>query len=190
MSYGSRWSETFLRQLADKEMRTAFVADQVRAHIALLIRALRENKNWTQAELGQRAGTSQNVISRFEDPDYGKMSLQSLLQIAEAFDLPIWIDIPEWDDWLALTSEVPSRATTRTAFDVNALTRPQTQADFTTGSGLASAAEAVRTMLVSQHGFNSITEAATNTNKPKMDPAQLTTGLANLAAAHVGRQAA
>src|ERR1700730_18059021 len=104
MSYGLPWSELFVRQLADKEVRSEFVADQMRARIAQLIRTLREqpDRNWTQAELGERAGKPQNVISRFENPDYGKMSLQSLFEIAAAFDLPIWIDIPEWKDCFSL----------------------------------------------------------------------------------------
>jgi transcriptional regulator with XRE-family HTH domain len=115
MPYGSPWSEQFVRQLSDKEVRSEFAADQIRARIALLIRSLREqsSRNWTQAELGERAGKPQNVISRFENPDYGKMSLQSLFDLAAAFDLPVWIDMPEWKDWFALINDVPNQETHR-----------------------------------------------------------------------------
>ena len=37
MAYGLPWSEEFVRQLDDKEIRSEFVADQIRARIALLI---------------------------------------------------------------------------------------------------------------------------------------------------------
>jgi len=113
MPYGSPWSEQFVRQLSDKEVRSEFAADQIRARIALLIRSLREqsDRNWTQAELGERAGKPQNVISRFEDPNYGKMSLQSLFDLAAAFDLPVWIDMPKWEEWFALINDVPNQGT-------------------------------------------------------------------------------
>jgi transcriptional regulator with XRE-family HTH domain len=123
MPYGLPWSEEFVGQLADKEMRDEFVADQIRTRIAALIRALREQeeRGWTQTELGKRAGKPQNVISRYEDPDYGKMSLQTLLEIAAAFDLPVWIDIPEWEDWFERIKDVPSSKTKRSSFDLEKL---------------------------------------------------------------------
>ncbi len=123
MPYGLPWSEEFVGQLSNKEIRDEFVADQIRSRIASLIRALREQgeRKWTQTELGKRAGKPQNVISRYEDPDYGKMSLQTLLEVAAAFDLPVWVDIPEWEDWFASIKDVPSSKTHRTSFDLGRL---------------------------------------------------------------------
>lgn len=123
MPYGLPWSEEFVGQLSDKEIRDEFVADQMRTRIAGLIHALREqeDRKWTQTELGKRAGKPQNVISRYEDPDYGKMSLQTLLEVAAAFDLPVWVDIPEWEEWFAKISDVPNSKTTRSSFDLEKL---------------------------------------------------------------------
>src|SRR5882672_5675514 len=182
MSYGSPWSEQFVRQLSDKNVRGEFVADQTRARIAQLIRCLREqpDRNWTQAELGERAGKPQNVISRFEDPDYGKMSLQSLFDLAAAFDLPVWVDMPEWKDWLALIKDVPNQETRRAGFDLETLIDPvryisskENTAAPAAGAAASAAAEAIRNMLIAQPQSDQMRGAASNANASPADSNKL-----------------
>ena len=124
MSVGYTWSRQFIEQLGEKELRDAYMADQVRTRIALLIKALREqeDRDWSQTELGRRAGKPPNVISRLEDPDYGRMSLETLLQVAAAFDLPLLVDMPEWEDWFEKMSDMPTRTMRRHSFDAERLT--------------------------------------------------------------------
>jgi transcriptional regulator with XRE-family HTH domain len=89
-------STTQARQLLeswrDREYRSAFVRERVRSSIALQIRALREQRNhMTQKQLGVAIGKAQTWISVLEDPDYGKMSVATLLSLAQAFDTDLEI---------------------------------------------------------------------------------------------------
>lgn len=114
-------SETFLHELEDDEFRNGFVADHVRTRLALLVRSLREQRGWSQAELGRRLGKPQSVVSRIEDPDYGKLSTQTVFEVASAFGLPVYIDLPEWDEWFRLMEDMSSRSFKRKSFDIHHL---------------------------------------------------------------------
>lgn len=124
MPYGLPWSEAYIEQITDPEDRREFVRDQVRTRFALLIRALREQegREWSQTELGRHmGGKPQSVVSRIEDPDYGKLSLTTMFEVAEAFDLPLWIDIPEWEEWLRRMRDVEATRLHRQSFDADRL---------------------------------------------------------------------
>ena len=121
----SFWTKDFIDQLSDREFRHAFMADQVRSHIALAIRVLREQegREWSQTELGKRCDKPQSWISKLEDPEYGKVTLQTLLDIAEAFDLPLLVQSPEWGDWLRRMKNQSRRDLEKDSFDAESLNR-------------------------------------------------------------------
>lgn len=123
MPVGLSWSEEFVRQLGEDEMRHAYMTDKVRTRIALQIRALRDQaeRRWSQTELGRRAGKPQNVISRIENPDYGQLALQTLFDLAEAFKLPLYIDFPEWEQWLERMKDISLTSLQRRGFDLDRL---------------------------------------------------------------------
>jgi transcriptional regulator with XRE-family HTH domain len=80
--------ETFQR-LKNKPSRDAYVEADLVNSIASQIRVLRQQRGWSQKELAEKINTSQGVISRLEDPSYGKFSIKSLLQLAAIFDVSI-----------------------------------------------------------------------------------------------------
>lgn len=71
----------------NKEYRDAFVDAMIRNGLAFQIRALRGDM--TQGELAARMGTQQNVISRYEDPDYGSFALNTLKRLASEFNVAL-----------------------------------------------------------------------------------------------------
>ncbi len=183
MSFGYGWSEEFVAQFHDKEMRDAYVADQIRTRIALLIRALRDDREWSQTELGRRAGKPQNVISRLEDPDYGRLTLETLLEVAAAFDLPLFIDMPEWEDWFDKVSDSSTRALHRRGFDLNRLTEIASGRNVEQGEIKSEAAAAFANMLVGQQAMSGLYSVVANQNVRQEEPKSRVTGAALMAAA-------
>jgi ribosome-binding protein aMBF1 (putative translation factor) len=65
---------------------------RVNARVAQLIFDARQKAGLSQAELAERIGTKQGVISRLEDADYEGHSLSMLLRVATALDKQVSIE--------------------------------------------------------------------------------------------------
>jgi len=95
--------QRLLKELRDKEYRDAFVAEHIDTGIPFQIRAIREQGGLSQAELGARAEMAQEAISRLEDPNYGKLTINTLKRLASAFDVGLIIrfvpfsDLVKWE---------------------------------------------------------------------------------------------
>jgi transcriptional regulator with XRE-family HTH domain len=123
----SRWTEKFVTKLDRKDYRHAYMAEGVRTWIARQVRALREQREMSQADLGREADKPQSAISRIEDPDYGKLTLQTLFDLAAAFDLPLLVQFVDWEDWLSRMNDVSSAALEKASYDREDLLSPQGQ---------------------------------------------------------------
>lgn len=84
--------EQLVRKLQSKEYRDAFTAEQIFSHLPLKIRSLRESRHLSQKQLGEKAGVAQAWVSKLEDPNYGKLTLSTLLRLASAFDVGLEVD--------------------------------------------------------------------------------------------------
>jgi transcriptional regulator with XRE-family HTH domain len=87
---GSR-KTTVTRLLESKAYRDAYVLEHIKNGIAFQIRTLREDRDWTQGDLGGAMGKPRNVVSRIEDPNYGKTTLTTLREVAAAFDVGLLV---------------------------------------------------------------------------------------------------
>jgi transcriptional regulator with XRE-family HTH domain len=90
-------------KLRDRAHRAAFVASRINNFLAFQIRALRQKKKWSQAQLAKKLETSQNAVSRMENPSYGKHSITTLKRLGEIFDVGIVV-------WFVPFSELINRA--------------------------------------------------------------------------------
>jgi ribosome-binding protein aMBF1 (putative translation factor) len=74
----------FVGQRARKSAtyRKSFARALQQVDLALLVREMREDAGFTQAELAKKVGTTQSVIARLEDAEYTGHSLTMLERIA------------------------------------------------------------------------------------------------------------
>ena len=75
-----------------KAYRDSFIAEHISRRLPLKIRRLREQRGWSQQELGEKVGMAQAWVSTLEDPSYGKYTIATLLRLASAFDVGLDID--------------------------------------------------------------------------------------------------
>jgi transcriptional regulator with XRE-family HTH domain len=82
---------SLVNELRDKAYRHAFVKSQLRIGLPMMCRALREDRGWTQPELAKEAGMSQPRISEIERPGERNLNLETLLRLAEAYDVALQV---------------------------------------------------------------------------------------------------
>lgn len=110
-------SNKTIEKLWNKPYRDAYVESHVKIGIPYQIQALREQagRKWSQAELGRRTHKPANVICRLEDPEYGRPTIRTLLEVASAFDVALLVKfvsygrfLTEFEDVSPEALEVPS----------------------------------------------------------------------------------
>ena len=95
-------------KLGDREYRSAFVVTQFKRLVPFQIRALRKNRGWSQEQLAGNSRLTQGVISRAEDSDYGNLTVNTILKIADGFDVAFigkFVPYSELDNWFIWLSE-------------------------------------------------------------------------------------
>lgn len=108
---------TLFAKLRSKKFRTAFLSSSVRYRLALQIRALRKSIFDSQKRLGEAMGKPANVISRLENPDYGKVTLQTLLELASAFDVGLIVEFASFNDVVERAEDLSEQSLVRAQFE-------------------------------------------------------------------------
>lgn len=70
-----------------KNYRAAFVASYFKRSIPFKIIALLKKRGWSQEQLAEAAGLTQGVISRAANPNYGNLTVNTILRVAAGFDV-------------------------------------------------------------------------------------------------------
>jgi transcriptional regulator with XRE-family HTH domain len=91
----------------DKEYRDNFVAEQIYSRLPLKIRNMRIVRRLKQRELAVKAAVAPEWITQVENPNYGRFTLKTLLKIASALDVALYVDF------------VPYSRIVNDAFDLN-----------------------------------------------------------------------
>lgn len=110
-------TKKFFEKLKRKDYRDAYVAENVAMLIAHQIRALREQRGWTQRKFAEELGSHASVVNRYEDPDYGKLTVQTLLDLARVFDLGLIIRFTGFPEFIFRTRDVSPEALQAASFD-------------------------------------------------------------------------
>lgn len=102
-----------LEKFRDKEYRDAFVGEYIFSRVPLKIRAMRDVRDMSQEKLGRLAGIAQPWVSKLEDPTYGRLTISTLLKIASAFDVALYVDFVPFSEILNRSASL-----SRESFDV------------------------------------------------------------------------
>jgi transcriptional regulator with XRE-family HTH domain len=99
-------SERFADELAEKEMRDAYLSAQTRTKITNQIRAIRNQRGWSQGQFAKILEKPQSNVSRLENREYGSFTLSTLFELASAFDVGLLVEFVPYESFLLHTRDL------------------------------------------------------------------------------------
>ena len=81
-----KFRDRLKKDLKDPTFKKAYDEEEIFATLAIQIAKLREEKAFSQKDLAGLLHTSQQMVSRLEDPHNNSFSLKTLLKLAKAFN--------------------------------------------------------------------------------------------------------
>ena len=100
--------EKLASQFQDADFRRSYWVTQLKVFLAAQIRALRGDMS--QAEFGKLIDKPQSVVSRLEKQSYGKVNLQTLIDIANKLDIALVVRFVSFPTFLRSTEDFSEAA--------------------------------------------------------------------------------
>jgi hypothetical protein len=103
--------KAFLERLKNPAYRHSLVSSYVTNGVAFQLRAMRKAKGWDQTQAAENVlgdPQLQSMISRYENPDYGKYSLRTLLDFAKTFDVALQVRFVPFSELVRFDEELPA----------------------------------------------------------------------------------
>ena len=86
-----KFRDRLKEELKHSDFKKAFDEEDIFASLAIQIAKLREEKGFTQKKMAQMLHTSQQMVSRIEDPRNDSFSLKTLVKIAQTFNKKLFV---------------------------------------------------------------------------------------------------
>jgi transcriptional regulator with XRE-family HTH domain len=122
-------SQKLKDDVADPEVRQLMIDAHIRQGLPLQLRAMREDRGWTQAVLAEKLGTTQNAISRFESPKAAPPTIPTLKRIAQAFDVALIVKFAPFSEFIDSVSNMSGKSVAVPSYDVEAEEEATTNRD-------------------------------------------------------------
>lgn len=88
-----RFQDRLKEELKNPGFKKAFDREEIFASLAIQIAKLRQRQNLSQRELAERLQTTQQTVSRLENPENKSLSINTLLHLAEALHKKVKIEL-------------------------------------------------------------------------------------------------
>jgi transcriptional regulator with XRE-family HTH domain len=116
--YESVEQRELFEYLSNPDVRHLYLDSSIRQLLAMQLRSMREDRGWSQPELGEKAGgMKQSAIVRLEDPRYGKMTLSTLKRLAQAFDVAVIVRFSPFSEFIRWTTGLNEERLSPPSFD-------------------------------------------------------------------------
>jgi transcriptional regulator with XRE-family HTH domain len=105
--------KTLTREFEDKDYAHAYMEEFSNMAIAAQIKALREQRGWTQKQLAEHAGMKQERICTLEDVEYDAWTLKVLRRLAKAFDVTVKVSFEKFSSGILDATQISQKALER-----------------------------------------------------------------------------
>ena len=102
-----------------KDYRASYVASYTRQFLSRQMRDFRGEMS--QTEFGSRISKQQTIVSRLEDPNYGKWTLQTLFDVAAKLDIAVLVRFVDFPTFLRTTDDRSPSAISPSSYDQKAV---------------------------------------------------------------------